>query len=284
MKNIKLLFLSIMLPLFIFNYSCEELLNQENGDDLSESEVVEGLKTALKVGTDSSTTMLSVVNGYYGDPLVKIPLPDEAVELKDQLNTILNEVPVLTDYLNLDQEFEKVILSVNRAAEDAASEAAPIFKNAITGLSIADAWDILQGTNPAGTKGTAEAFDSTAATGYFKSVTQPELVDLYAPKIDAALDRDLGLGFSANDAWFELRSNYNNVIEDPYVAFTLQVAGYELEPLQTESIGEFSTNLALDGLFSKVAEEEKKIRRNPLEWAATLVGDILERVFSYFDD
>lgn len=255
--------------------SCEWL--EENAPQLNEEEIVEGLKTALTVGTDSSSTALSIANGYYGDALIKIPLPEEAIKVKDQVNTILAAAPSLSTYLKLDNHFENVVKSLNRAAEDAANDAAPVFKDAITSLSIENGLDILNGRVPEDTKSTG--FDSTAATVYLKGKTFTSLSDIYSPKIDKSLDKDLGLGFSANQAWNTLRTTYNNSVNsiksNAIANFALNATGKSLDPLQTESIGVFATEKALDGLFLKVGETEKKIRRNPFQWAM----DILHKVF-----
>lgn len=255
---------------------------QDLPSELTEDEIIDGLKTALTVGTDSSSTALSLVNGYYGDALVKIPLPDEALKIQSDVNAILSLAPSLSSYLNLDKQFENVVKSINRAAEDAAKDAAPIFKNAITDLSIAQGWEILNGQVP-DDQTKAGGFDSTAATQYLSNKTFSPLTDLYAPKIDLALDKDLGLGFSANQAWTTLRTNYNNAVStitgNILLNSALNLTGYSLEPLQTESIGVFATQKALGGLFFKVGETEKRIRRDPWEWISTTVGDILTKVF-----
>jgi hypothetical protein len=275
MKQILLIIFSIVL----LSSQCD-LENVTSG--LTDEEIIEGLKTALVVGTDSSSTALSLANGYYGDALVKIPLPEEAQKIQNDINAILSLAPSLSSYLNLDQHFENVVKSVNHAAEESAKEAAPIFKDAITGLSITQGWEILKGNVPEDeTK--AAGFDSTAATQYLSGKTFTSLTNLYAPKIDLALDKDLGLGFSANQAWTTLRTAYNNSVEsitgNIVTNLALQTTGYKLEPLETESIGVFATEKALDGLFFKVGETEKKIRRDPWAWVTTTVGDILTKVF-----
>ena len=113
--------------------------------------------------------------------------------------------------------------------------------------------------------------------------TYSGLTNLYAPKIDASLDKDLGLGFSANDAWTTLRTAYNNAVStingNIITSAALQLTGYDLQPMQTESIGTFATQKALDGLYFKVGQEEIKIRRDPWKWVTTAVGDILTKVF-----
>ncbi|MFO7657464.1 MAG: DUF4197 domain-containing protein [Bacteroidales bacterium] len=259
-----------------------EWLENNLPEGLTDGEIIEGLKTALNVGTDSSATKLSMNNGYYGNALVKIPLPDEALKVQGEINAILKLAPSLGSYLNLNTHFENVVKSINRAAEEASKEAAPIFKSAINDLSITQGLQILQGEVPGGKKQTS-AFDSTAATNYLKLKTYSPLTGLYAPKIDNNLNKNLGLGFSANQAWSTLRTTYNNAVStikgNLITNAALSLTGYDLDPLQTESIGVFATEKALNGLFLKVGEEEVKIRRDPWKWVTTAVGDILTKVF-----
>ena len=151
-------------------------------------------------------------------------------------------------------------------------------------MTISQGWDILNGIVPSDSAAKSADFDSTAATEFFKIKTYGALTDLYAPKIDAVLDQDLGLGFSANQAWTTLRTNYNSAINtitgNWLTNSVLQATGYSLDPLETESIGVFATEKALDGLFLKVGQEEKKIRKDPFQWAV----DIIQRVFGYIQD
>lgn len=262
--------------------SCEWL---EENTDLSEDDIVEGLKTALTVGTDSSSTALSLVNGYYGDALVKIPLPDEA----EAVRTTINSYSTLADIsstIGLDDMFDDVILSVNRAAEDAASEAAPIFKTAITDLSILQGLEILNGQVP-DTSSTAVAvalkssdFDSTAATQYLSLKTYSSLTNAFAPKINTSLKKDLVGNISAVNAWETLTSAYNNFLNRNDVKAAIVAANFlgqsiDLPDAINSDLAEFSTQKALDGLFLKVGDVEKRIRKNPYEWAL----DILHKVF-----
>lgn len=257
----------ILLALATSLWSCEELFDTiDNG--LTTEQVVEGLKTALELGTDSATTNLSALNGYYGNALVKIPLPPQAEQVR---NLITNNA--LSTVFGLDNEFENVVKSINRAAEEAAKEAAPIFVDAITAMTFDDAWDILNGISPGGLK--SSGFDSLAATHYFINKTTLPLTGLYAPKINTALDVDLGLGFSAVDAWSTLTSTYNELMGDFLVQQAVNWAGVTLPSSITDDLGEWSTEQALKGLYFKVGEEEKKIRRNPYDWAE----DIIQKVF-----
>lgn len=286
MKQIKFgmrtfkLFLFIYLPIMVVMiFSCEELFNLEDEEGLTTEEIVEGLKTALEVGTDSAANILHQTNGYYKDEAVKILLPEEAQVIYDtqqKLDPYLNQIG-----FSLEDQIEKVVLGINRSAETAANDAKPIFVNAITSMSITDAMDILEGRVPdsGSTKAgmiTTETFDSTAATKYFQSVTYEDLVLVFSTPIDNALDTDLGLGFSANDAWNTLTSNYNQAVGLYNTAINLNPLNTteELEPIEV-SIAEHCTQKALDGLFLKVGEEEKKIRKDPFQWAL----DILQKVF-----
>ena len=266
----KKIILSFALILMLLSTACDDLLNLVDPDELTTEQVTEGLKTALEVGTDSTVSIVSALNGYYQDEFIKIPLPAEARVITDNLDNQLFQGLGLTSIL--EQGVEDVILSINRAAEDAASDAAPIFKKSITDMSISDAWAILNGSNPAETRKAASEFDSTAATAYLKSTTYSSLVDLYAPVINLALDKDVGAGFSANDAWETLTGTYNPIAE----SLPGSIAG--LQPVNTE-LDEFVVGKALDGLFYKVGLIERKIRRDPLAWASSTVGKIFEKVF-----
>jgi hypothetical protein len=252
----KKIYVLIVLATFSLANTCDDILDTISSPALSTDEVISGLKKALEIGTDSAVSITSVVNGYYKDKLLKIGLPPEA-------NTIvkyINKVPGGSSMV------EDLIKSVNRSAESAAKEAAPIFKNAIRNMTIADGWAILNGKSSSSSNSTT--FDSTAATKYLKKQTYKDLVSLYAPKIDKALDRDLGLGFSANTAWTKLTKAYNQALP------VIKLVDPAVKPVNTD-IGEFCTEKALDGLFLKVQQEEKEIRRDPYKWAV----DVIKKVF-----
>ena len=266
MKKILIIWLT---GCFVFA-GCEELFNLGDQDALTTDEVIEGLKTALEVGTDTTVAKVSVTDGYYLDEILKITLPDEASVITDNLDNVVFQTLGLTTLL--EETVEKVILSVNRSAEEAAKGAAPIFKDAIRNMTVSDAWAILHGKNPAETKKSEPEFDSTAATAYLKSTTYQSLTELYTPIVNNALDQDLGLGFSANDAWNTLTGTYNLGAE----SVAGQIAG--LTPVETE-LDVFVVTSALNGLFYKVGLVEKDIRKDPLAWASTAVGAILKKVF-----
>jgi hypothetical protein len=249
----KHIFYSILTAAVLFFSSCEFL---ENADiELSEEEIVDGLKTALTVGTDTSVTVLHATDGYYKDEIVKILLPPEGRVMYDYVNQLENYLG--SGYL------DNTVLRINRAAEDAADEAKPIFVNAVKNMTIQDGMNILQGK---GSDGSKAEFDSTAATAYLRVNTYSELVGAYAPKIDHSLSQPLVGNVSATKAWEECTFYYNTYV----ILFNGE------EPIEA-SLGEYTTGQALDGVFFKIGEEEKKIRKDPYQWGL----DILNKVFGY---
>jgi hypothetical protein len=271
MKNSGLIFL---IPIFAIFTSCD-LLNTNSS--LTSDDIVAGLKKALEIGADSASGSLSKINGYYhGDIVnVKIPLPAEAEKVR-QLITNNN----MAAYFNLDSKFEDVVMSVNRAAEKAAVDAVPVFGKAITDLSITQGLDILHGIVPADSGIKAADFDSTAATQYLKLKTYNNLTSIYSPYINNALDDDLGLGFSAVQAWNTLTTTYNTTLNSTAVQAVILASKFTSHPINLPGaietdLGVFSTQKALNGLFYMVGNEEKKIRKDPFQWAI----DIIQKVF-----
>jgi hypothetical protein len=144
---------------------------------------------------------------------------------------------------------------MNRAAEDAANEAKPIFVDAIKGMSIMDAKNILFG-------------NKDAATNYLKDKTFQSLVNAYSPKINTSLNK-----VGAAQAWKALADPYNKFANSP-LAMTVKDA----KPINPD-LGAYVTQKALDGLFFKVKEEEDKIRTN----LAARTSQLLQRVFGMLD-
>lgn len=240
--------LALIVSYFMIS-SCTELLQVVQTIDserpLSEMEVVSGLKEALRVGSDSAAGGLSKLNGYYADQAVKILLPPEAAVITDNLHRIPGGEKLLED----------LIIRINRSAEDAAKEAGPIFWNAITQMTIQDGFTILKGEN-------------NAATQYLKTNTYQQLYRLYQPKLQTSLDKKLIAGISTNESWETLTSQWNKLAG----SLAGQIAGFNKVEVELDS---YLTNKALDGLFLKLAQEEAKIRTDPM----ARVTDILRRVF-----
>lgn len=248
MRNLKL---SLLAGLIFFMTSCAEMQQlattiYQDQKPLSQTEIISGLKQALVVGTDSSVSRLSALDGYLKDEAVKILLPPEA----DMITNNLSKLP------GGDQLVDKVITSINHAASDAAKEAAPILVNSIKQMSIQDAAGILTGGD-------------YAATNYLKKTNYNALTQLYQPKIEASLNKKLVGNLSAQQSWDELTKQWNQVAG----SFVGQLAS--LEKVET-NLSTYLTQRALDGLFLKIGETEKNIRQDP----AARVTDLLKRVFA----
>lgn len=243
----------ILSGLIIILAGCAELaiVMQSVGPiPLTEADVVSGLKEALTTGARNSAQRLAAENGYYGDAAVKILLPEEARTIVDNISKLPGGEKLVQD----------AILSINRAAEDAAKDAAPIFVNSITNMSISDAFGILKGAD-------------NAATGYLRNTTYNDLYNLYKPKINASTEKKLIGNISTKDSWENLTSRWNTLANS--------VAGRlaNLKPVNTD-LNDYLTRRALDGMFLKVENEELKIRKD----VSARVTPILKRVFGSLDN
>ena len=147
--------------------------------------------------------------------------------------------------LGLNKLCDNVILSLNRAAEDAAKEAKPIFVNAIKQMSIKDASNILLGAND-------------AATQYFKQKTTDSLSQKFRPVIDNSLEKT-----GAKQYYTQAASAYNKI-------------PFSRNKVDTDIVN-YVTQKAISGLFTEVALQELQIRSNFASQPTTL----LQKVFGY---
>ena len=232
---------------------CAEVMNLvQSGSPvpITEEEVVSGLKEALMTGARNSAQKLAMENGYYGDEAIKILLPDEAKVIIDNISKLPGG----------DKMVQDVILSINRAAEDAAKEAAPIFVNSIQQMTIKDAFNILNGAD-------------NAATGYLRATTYSGLYDLYKPKIRNSTEKKIVGNISTKDSWVALTGKWNSLSN----SVAGRLAG--LKPVNVD-LDDYLTNRALNGMFLKVELEELKIRKD----VSARVSPILKRVFGSLDN
>lgn len=200
------------------------------GSNLSNDDIVSGLKEALRVGTDSSTKKLSKMDGFFKDAAVKILMPEEAKKVERTLRNF-----------GMGSLVDKAILSMNRAAEDAASGVGTIFWDAIRQMSITDGLKILRGGD-------------YAATDYLKSMTTKQLTEKFRPVIETSLAKT-----EATKYWKDLFTAYNRFSKDPV----------------NTDLTAYVTERALAGLFLQIGQQEQKIRKDP----AAQVTDILKKVF-----
>jgi len=245
-------FLILAISIMILT-ACAELMQvlQTVGNvPLTEAEVISGLKEALTTGARNAAERLARENGYYGDDLIKILLPDEAKVIVDNISRIPGG----------DKLVEDVIIRINRAAEDAAKEVAPIFVNSITQMTVKDAFGILNGAD-------------NAATNYLRNTSYNELYALYLPKIKVSTEKKIVGNISTKDSWNTLTAKWNSIANS--------IAGRlaNLKPVNTD-LDDFLTTKALSGIFMKVEGEELKIRKE----VSARVTPLLQRVFGSLDN
>ena len=197
---------------------------------LSNTDIVTGLKQALSVGAQNSSQQLSSVDGFFANAAIKILLPEEAKKVESTLRN-----------LGMSNLVDKAILSMNRAAEEAAKGAGSIFINAVQQMSITDAVNILKGGD-------------FAATNYFKGKTTMQLTQSFQPVIDKALKN-----VNATKYWSDVITVYNKL---------------SANKVNTD-LSAYVTQRAMDGIFYQVGLEEQKIRRDPV----ARTTEILKKVF-----
>jgi hypothetical protein len=151
--------------------------------------------------------------------------------------------------LGMQDKVDKFVMTLNRAAEESTKEAAPIFLKAITDMSIGDGFTILKGAD-------------NAATQYLTDKTSGPLYDAFKPKVQAAISK-----VELTKYWEPLATAYNKAVK---------LTGGD--PVTTD-LEDYVTKRAIKGLFTLIADEELKIRKDPI----ARVSDILKSVFSTLD-
>ena len=216
----------------VLNEASKAIDTTDGSLPLTNIEVIKGLKEALSVGTNNSTSLTSKLDGFYKNPEIFIPFPPEAIKVKEKIEA-----------LGMKSQVDKFVMTLNRSAEIASKEAAPIFINAITSMSIADGFSILRGGD-------------NAATAYLKQKTSGQLRVKFNPVVKNAVEK-----VEVTKYWNPVITTYNKI---PFI------------DKQNPDLEDYVTTKAMDGLFLMIEKEEKKIRKDPI----ARVTDILKRVFS----
>jgi hypothetical protein len=201
-----------------------------NKGSLTATEVANGLKEALEKGAIKGTERLCAMDGFLANAAVKILMPPEARKVEETLRKF-----------GLGSQVDQAITSMNRAAEDAAKSAAPIFVNAIKSMTIEDAFGILLGGD-------------TAATAFLRRQTTTPLTEAFRPVIETSLGK-----VDATKYWNTVFSTYNR---------------FSQEKVNTD-LPAWVTERALSGIFLQLAQEEAEIRKNP----AARTSELLKKVF-----
>jgi hypothetical protein len=166
-----LLLLCLLLPGSTAEASFLDKLREYRGqqraagsNQLDQGTIAAGLKEALQVGAQKSVSRVSAVNGYFGDPLIRIPLPEKVMKMERLMRKA-----------GLGKEVDQFLVSMNRAAEKAAPQALGIFVDAVKSMTIPDAVQILRGTD-------------TAATQYLHSRTYGRISSVFLPIVSSAMN------------------------------------------------------------------------------------------------
>ena len=206
---------------------------------LSQDQVVQGLKQALGTGVQKAVSQLGHPDGFLTNASVRIPMPEKLRTVEKTLR-VLKQDKLAEDFVN----------TMNHAAEQAVPEAAGVFADAVKGMTIADAKNILAGTN-------------TAATAYFRRTTETNLYQKFLPIVKKATDQT------------GVTSAYKQLMEKANGSSALGSFGRSLLGADSMDVDAYVTDKALDGLFKMVADEEKQIRENPAARSTAL----LQKVF-----
>jgi Protein of unknown function (DUF4197) len=194
-----------------------------------------GLKEALNNGVANQVSKLTATDGFFRNEAVKILLPAELQKVDKTLRAI-----------GMGKLADEGLKAINRTAEDAVKEATPIFVNAITNMSFADAKNILMG-------------NENAATNYLQSATTTSLYGKFNPVIKSSFTK-----VGADKIWENLINKYNTI------------------PLVTKvnpDLTDYVTNQALNGVFKMITVEEKKIRTD----LNARTSNLLKQVFAMQD-
>jgi hypothetical protein len=224
----------------LFLVSCSELQQVVNqlpgsGTVLSDEVIANGLKEALEQGIEKQVSKLTQNDGFYKNELVKILLPEELRKVDQTLRDI--------GLGNLADEGLKVL---NRAAEDAVSEATPIFVNAVQEMSFTDARNILLGNN-------------NAATYYLENKTNIALYEKFNPVINASFEK-----VGADKIWSSIITKYNAI---------------PLTNNVNPDLTDYVTQQALTGVYKMIAIEEEQIRTK----LSSRTSEVLRKVFALQD-
>lgn len=228
----------LIVVLFQF-FGCAELQQVANQlpqtGTLGNDEIGNGLREALDMGIKKQVSKLTQTDGFLKNELVKIVLPQELQKVDKTLRDI-----------GLSSLADEGLKILNRAAEEAVSEATPIFVNAVRGITFGDAKNILLGSD-------------NAATQYLTQATQTELYAKFNPVIKRSFEK-----VGADKIWSNLITKYNSL------------------PLTTDvnpDLTDYVTKEALQGVYTMIAVEEKEIRTK----ASSRTSTLLKRVFALQD-
>lgn len=214
----------------------QQVVNQlPQGTAIGNEEIARGLREALNFGIEKQVSKLTKEDGFFKNELVKILLPDELQKVDKTLHDI-----------GLGSLADEGLKVLNRAAENAVSEATPIFVDAVKQMTFNDAKNILLGGD-------------NAATQYLQQSTESKLYDKFNPIIKSSFEK-----VGADKIWSNLITKYNNL---------------PLTNNVNPDLTDYVTQEALSGVFTMVQVEEKEIRNK----VSSRTTDLLKKVFALQD-
>jgi len=190
---------------------------------LTNEEVIAGLKEALTIGIKNGAASASAVDGFFKNPKIFIPWPQDAIRLKEW--GVKN---------GFDGKVTEIETTFNRAAEEASKKATPIFVDAITSMTISDGFEILKGSD-------------SSATMYLQRTTSAALTTAFRPVVHDAVET-----VKLTQYWEPVASAYNKLAK-----FSTSMTEVNTD------LDAYVTQKGMDGLFFLIKGEEKKIRDNP---------------------
>lgn len=202
-----------------------------NQAGLGEGKIASGLKEALQVGTENTVKSTGRKDGYFANQAIKILLPQK-MQMMEKALRLMGKGPQVDEF----------VLSMNRAAEQAAPLAKPIFMDALKQMTFADARKILSGND-------------TAATDYFKEKTTNQLTTAFTPEVKKAME--------------------NVGVTQKYSSLMGVASELPFGKPGALDINQYVVSKSLAGLFYVLGQEETKIRKNP----AAQVTPLLKQVF-----
>lgn len=197
---------------------------------IAEREAAAGLRAALEKGSVAAVSLLGREDGYFGNPQVRIPLPESLERAERAMRRF-----------GMGRYADQLVLSMNRAAEAAVPEARQLFVDAVRKMTVQDAKAILTGGDTAGTE-------------YFRRTTQDRLRERFLPIV------------RASTAKVGVARQYNRFAE--------KGAALGLVKEEHANLDDYVTRKALDGLYATVAEEEKKIRKDPVGAGKSIIRKV----------
>ena len=242
----KLIFIGISTCLIGFNSTQINITQSIHQKSVipSKEDVINGLKGALNIGIENATKQCAVKDGFWKNNLIKLPFPQDAIEVKKTAEKFM-----------LQNQIEKFENTLNQAAEEASKEALPIFIDAIKNISINDGLSILNGGDGAATK-------------FLQNNTSNQLTNTFKPKVQKAIDQ-----VQLTKYWKPLITNYNKK--------NLFTGGKEINPDLTAYVTEKAI-IGIFKLIeieeNKIRKDPNKAMTNIKNTSSQIVKDVFSSV------